>query len=219
MSRLIDAIKEYQESFRKRVPKEIQNIMLEATKKLENQKISKNVLKVGEKFEDFELTDISGKKVRLFDYLKENKYLVISFYRGSWCPYCNLELKSLQSKVEEFKNLNASLIAISPQTPDNSLSTKEKNELTFEVFSDIGNDVAKKIGLVFSLAQELRPIYESFKIDIPKSNDDKTYELPMPATFVINKNAEIIFSFVDEDYTKRLEPEEIINVLKKHNKF
>lgn len=219
MSRLYEAIKDYQENFKKRVPQEIQNIMLEATKKLEDENISKNALKVGDRFENFELTDINGNRVNLFEYFNENKYLVISFYRGSWCPYCNLELKSLQNNIEEFKKFGASLIAISPQTPDNSLSTKEKNELTFEVLSDIGNEVAKKVGLVFSLAQELRPIYESFKIDIPNSNDDKTYELPMPATFVINKNAEVIFSFVDEDYTKRCEPEEIINIIKNDNKF
>lgn len=215
MSRLGEAIKVYQEGFRNKVPSDIQNIMLEATKKLESEKLSKNSLKVGDRFENEEFTNIDGKSVKLYDYFGDNDFLIINFYRGSWCPYCNLELKSLQGYLEEFKKYNASLIAISPQTPDNSLSTKEKNELEFEVLSDIGNKVAKDLGLVFSLAEELRPIYESFKIDIPNSNNDKTYELPMPATFVINKKGKVIFSFVDEDYTKRYEPEEIVKILKK----
>ncbi|RYA23641.1 alkyl hydroperoxide reductase [Malaciobacter halophilus] len=188
--------------------------MLEETKKLESEKLSKNALKVGDRFENEEFTNIDGKNVKLYDYFGDNDFLIINFYRGSWCPYCNLELKSLQGYLDEFEKYNASLIAISPQTPDNSLSTKEKNELEFEVLSDIGNKVAKDLGLVFSLAKELRPIYESFKIDIPNSNNDKTYELPMPATFVINKKGEVIFSFVDEDYTKRYEPEEIVKILK-----
>nr|WP_196779677.1 peroxiredoxin-like family protein [Malaciobacter halophilus] len=214
MSRLGEAIKEYQEGFKNKVPTDIQRVMLEETKKLESEKLSKNALKVGDRFENEEFTNIDGKNVKLYDYFGDNDFLIINFYRGSWCPYCNLELKSLQGYLDEFEKYNASLIAISPQTPDNSLSTKEKNELEFEVLSDIGNKVAKDLGLVFSLAKELRPIYESFKIDIPNSNNDKTYELPMPATFVINKKGEVIFSFVDEDYTKRYEPEEIVKILK-----
>ena len=218
MSRLADAIKEYQEgTFKKKAPIEVQEIMLEATKKLQEQKISKNAPKVGDKLDNTEFLDINSNKVKLYDYFKDNNFLVINFYRGAWCPYCNLELKALQTILKELKQLNSSLIAISPQTPDNSLTTKEKNELEFEVLSDIGNKVAKDIGLVFSLADELKPIYEKFGIDIPKSNNDDSFNLPMPATFVLNKNAEIIFSFIDEDYTKRCEPQDIIDVIKNNS--
>jgi peroxiredoxin len=169
MSRLGEAIKEYQEGFKNKVPSDIQRVMLEATKKLESEKLSKNALKVGDRFENEEFTNIDGKNVKLYDYFGDNNFLIINFYRGSWCPYCNLELKSLQGYLEEFKKYNASLIAISPQTPDNSLSTKEKNELEFEVLSDIGNKVAKDLGLIFSLAEELRPIYEQKKYTIKLS--------------------------------------------------
>ncbi len=217
MSRLIDAIKEYQEgTFKKKAPIEIQEIMLAATKKLQDESISKNALKVGDKFENVELFNIDGHSVKLHDYFKNNEFLVVNFYRGGWCPYCNLELKALQEILDDLKALNTSLIAVSPQTPDNSLSTKEKNELEFEVLSDIGNKVAKKVGLVFSLADELKPIYKEFGIDIPASNNDETYDLPMPATYVINKNKEIIFSYIDEDYTKRSEPSDILEAIKKN---
>ena len=216
MSRLIDAIKEYQEgSFKKKAPVEIQEIMLAATKKLEEQGISKNALKTGDSFKNVQLTNIDGNSVNLYDYFNENDFLVVNFYRGAWCPYCNLELNALQAILGDLKSLNSSLIAISPQTPDNSLSTKEKNELEFEVLSDIGNKVAKDIGLVFSLADELKPIYDKFGIDISSSNGDDSYILPMPAIYVINKNKEIVFSFIDEDYTKRCEPQDIIEAIKK----
>ena len=98
------------------------------------------------------------------------------------------------------------------------MTTKEKNELEFEVLSDHNNLVAKELGLVFSLAEELRPIYLSFNIDIPSNNDEESYEIPMPATYVINKNKEIIFSFIDEDYTKRCELQDIIDVIKENLK-
>lgn len=215
MSRLIDKIKEYQEAFKQKVPQELQDTMLGATAKLQEAGISKNALQAGDEAKNFTLPNFDGQNVELDEVLKEKDFVVISFYRGMWCPYCNLELKSLQEIKPELDALNAELIAISPQTPDNSLETKEKNELTFKVVSDTNNLVAKDYGLIFSLAQELRPIYESFGINIPVSNDDDSYEIPMPATYVINKNKEIVYSFIDEDYTKRLEPEVILEQLRK----
>lgn len=217
MSRLIDAIKEYQEVFKTKAPVEVQEIMKKATKKLEDASISKNALKVGDSAKDFTLKNVLANDVSLSDVLKDNNFAVVSFYRGTWCPYCNLELKALQGINEELKALGVSLIAISPQTPDASLSTKEKNELTFEVLSDNSNTIAKDYGLVFSLDEALRPIYKSFNIDVPVSNGDDSYDLPMPATYVINKNKEIVFSFIDEDYTKRCEPQDIIEAIKKNS--
>ncbi len=217
MSRLIDEIKNYQKGFKSKVPAEIQEIMLKATKELENTEISKNALKVGDIAKDFKLPNAVNKEVSLSDALEENDFIVINFYRGVWCPYCNLELKALQNINEDLNNLGAKLISISPQTPDASLSTKEKNELAFEVLSDSHNKIAKEYGLVFSLAEELRPIYSSFGIDIVGLNQENSFELPMPATYVINKNKEILFSFIDEDYTKRCEPQEILDIIRKNS--
>ena len=214
MSRLIDEIKNYQEAFKKKAPLEIQEIMLKATKKLADESISKNALKVADIAPDIKLPNAVGKEVSLYDTLEENDFAVVSFYRGVWCSYCNLELKALQEKNDELNSLGAKLIAVSPQSPDASLTTKEKNELAFEVLSDNENKIAKEYGLVFSLAEELRPIYLSFNIDIPANNDEDSYELPMPATYVINKNKEIIFSFVNEDYTKRCEPQDVVDAIK-----
>jgi len=214
MSRLIDAIKEYQDGFKVKISQEIQEKMKAATKELEDASISKNALKVGDFAKEIQLSNAVGKDVSLFDTLDNNEYAIVSFYRGEWCPYCNLELKALQSYNDEFVKLGASLIAVSPQSTDSSLSTKEKNELAFEVLSDTNNIIAKDYGLVFSLADELKPIYLSFGIDIPSKNQENSYEIPMPATYLINKNKEIVFSFIDEDYTKRCEPQDIIDILK-----
>jgi len=218
MSKLIDVIKDYQTVFRKKAPIEVQEVMLKATKKLEDANISQNALKVGDSAKEIKLPNAVGKEVSLFKTLEENDFAVISFCRGAWCAYCNLELKALQAINDELLALGAKLIAVSPQSPDASMNTKEKNELEFEVLSDVNNEVSKEYGLVFSLAKELRPIYLSFGINIPASNDEDSYEIPMPAIYVVNKNKEIIFSFVDEDYTKRCEPQDILEVIRKNIK-
>lgn len=216
MSRLEDKIKEYQVSFRQRVPQELQTIMLKATDTLKGKKISDNALKTGDFVKDFSLPNVDNSLISLESVLHQKDFVLLSFYRGVWCPYCNLELKALQSIKTELDALNVELIAISPQTPDNSLSTQEKNELTFKVLSDMDNVVAKEFGLIFSLDEALRPIYQTFGIDIIAANHSETYELPMPATYLISKNKEILYHFIDEDYTKRSEPEAIVELIKSH---
>jgi len=218
MSRLIDEINKYKEAFKIKAPKEVQEVMLEATKKLESQSLSKDALKINDLAKEFLLSNAIGKQVSLFDTLEEHDFVLINFYRGQWCPYCNLELKAFQDINDELIKLNTKLIAISPQSTDSSLSTIEKNELKFEVLSDNNNVVAKEYGLIYSLAEELRPIYLSFGIDIPANNDEESYELPMPATYLINKNKEIVYSFIDEDYTKRCEPQDVLEVIKNYSK-
>jgi len=216
MSRLVEEIAKYKEAFKDKVPADIREIMLKATTDLEDASISANALKEGSVAKDFTLPNAVGESVSLDALLKDNEYLVVNFYRGVWCPYCNLELQALQSSSEEFAKVGAKIVAISPQTPDASLTTKEKNELTFEVLSDEKNVISKEYGLVFSLAEELRPIYTKFGIDIPGLNEDDSYELPMPATYLINKNKEILYSFIDEDYTKRCEPQIILDIISKN---
>lgn len=117
--------------------------------------------------------------------------------------------------LPELKKLNGELIAITPETPDNSLTTSEKNELTFSVLSDIDNTYAKTLGLVFQLPKDLQDVYNDFGIDVKKHNENTNFELPMPATYIVNKDRQVIYSFVPEHYTERLEPEAILEVIKK----
>lgn len=183
-----------------------------ATQELTHSGIVEQSLQVGDKAPNFALPNAVGETVQLQDLLKAGP-VVIAFYRGQWCPYCNLELRALQQHVGEIKALGATLVAISPQTPDNSLSTREKNELTFEVLSDVGNRVAKQFGLVFTLPEELRPIYQHLGIDLPAHNGDDTFELPLAATYIVAADGTIVHAFVDADYTKRLDPQEIVAAL------
>ena len=120
----------------------------------------------------------------------------------------------MQRILPEINDLGAELVAISPELPDNTLSMEEKNALTFQVLSDQGNVYARQCGLVFTLAEELRPIYKNWGIDLPENNGDSTFELPLPATYVVNQNSQIVLSFVDTDYTKRSEPADILSALK-----
>lgn len=215
MSRLKEEIQKLQEAAKQKIPADIQEVMIKATQQLENDKISKYALKEGAIAKSFSLPNAVNEVVSLDTLLVNNDYLVINFYRGLWCPYCNLELQALQNISEELKNLNTKIVAISPQTPDASLSTLEKNELSFEVLSDEHNKIAKEYGLVYSLAEELKPVYEKFGIDIPSSNADDSYELPMPATYLINKNKEILYSFIDENHQNRCEPQIILDIIQK----
>ncbi|CAM1372920.1 Alkyl hydroperoxide reductase [Tenacibaculum xiamenense] len=210
---LIEELKAKKEASSKAIPKEKLEIMARGTEALKNNSLSEKALKVGDLIPDFELPNALGNKISLKSLLSKGS-VVISFYRGGWCPYCNIELRALQNLLPEFEKYNTSLIAISPETPDNSLNTVEKNNLSFEVLSDIDNKVAKQLGLVFQLPDDLREVYHSFNIDVPKHNGNEDYELPMPATYVVNSEGIIKYAFVPEDYTERANPEEILKNIK-----
>ena len=209
---LTQDLKDFRDRFLANADADTVEVMNRATTDLAESGIADRTLKPGDKAIDFTLPNATGDRVNLQQLLNKGA-VVVSFYRGGWCPYCNLELRALQQYLPQIKALGANLIAISPETPDNSLSTAEKNELTFEVLSDVGNKVAREYGLVFALPETLRGVYEGFNIDLPAHNGDRTFELPIPATYVIAADGTVLYSFADPDYTKRLDPEEIINAL------
>lgn len=194
-------------------PPDVVDTMLGVTRRLVESGIAENSLKVGDKAPDFNLPGATGEEVRLGQLLAKGP-VILNFYRGGWCPYCNLELNAYQMLLQDINGLGASLVAISPQTPDNSLSTAEKSELKFQVLSDVGNKVAGQFGLVFQLPAELRELYNNFGIVLPKFNGDESWELPMPGTYVIDKDGTVAYAFADADYTKRAEPDEVIAKLK-----
>jgi peroxiredoxin len=209
---LAEQLKAKREHSAQNIPKEKLDVMLGSTQELINQHLSNNALKVGDTMVDFELPNVNNQKETLSGYLKQGA-VVLSFYRGGWCPYCNMELRALQAVLPEIKTKGASLIAISPETPDNSLTTSEKNELEFSVLSDNNNEVSKQIGLVFQMPEALKAVYHSFGLDVQKHNGNDAYELPMPATYVVNTDGKITYAFVPEDYTERAEPKDILGVL------
>ena len=168
--------------------------------------------RAGNKAPDFSLPDARGGEVSLAQALREGP-VVLAFYRGQWCPYCDLELRAYQQVLPQIRALGGSLIAVSPQTPDNSLSTAEQRGLSFAVLSDAGNNVARRYGLVFKLSQGLDEIQRAFGIDLSKANGDGSNELPVPGTFIIARDGTIDFAFVNPDYRERLEPAQILRRL------
>jgi peroxiredoxin len=212
MSTLLEDIKEFQESALKEIPVETLKRMEQATKELVESDLAKG-LTVNEQAPDFTLKDATGTDITLYEELKKGP-VILTFYRGGWCPYCNLELRAYQRVLNDIKTAGAQLIAISPQTPDASLTTKEKNELEFLVLSDPNGNIAESYKLVFKLPDYLVEIYKQFGFDVPGHIDNDSWELPVPATYIIDQSGKIRFASVDSDYTKREDPSKVVEVLK-----
>jgi peroxiredoxin len=162
---------------------------------------------------DFALPDAVGKSIVLEDLLRAGP-VVLTFYRGGWCPYCNIQLRAYQSVLPQISASGARLVAISPQLPDNSLDTVNKNALTFDVLSDARNEVARSYGLVYSLPEEIRAALRSNNKALPSINGDDSWELPVPATYVVARDQHVALAYIEVDYRKRLEPKALLTCLK-----
>ena len=196
------------------VPPSVIETMHRATAELIASGAATRALKAGDHAPAFALNDPDGHPVSSADLLA-NGALVVSFYRGVWCPYCNMELQALQAALPEFQKLGASLVAISPQTAVNSRKSVRQNELGFPILSDTHNDVAAAFGLRFELPEYLVDLYKGLKNDLPAFNGDPSWTLPMPARYVIGQNGTILYAEVNPDYTRRPEPEDMLPALRR----
>ena len=178
-------------------------------------KEGENALKVGEKAPNFTLPNPKGKLLSL-DILLEKGPIVITFYRGDWCPYCNLQLRALQARLPEIDALGATLVAISPQVPDGSLTKSEISEMDFIVLSDQDAKVATQYGVAWKVPEFLSEhMRVGRKLDLETINNGNGSILPIPATFILGQDGVIKWNYVNVDYRTRSEPEEIIEALKK----
>lgn len=174
----------------------------------------KNALKVGEQAPDFELPDALGNQIKLSGLL-ENGAVVVTFYRGSWCPYCNLQLRALQAKLPEIQSLGATLVAISPEVPDESMTKNEISEMDFTVLSDQDAKVASKYGVAWEVPEFLLDHMRVDRdLDLKQINNGNGTVLPIPATFIVGTDGAIQWSYVNVDYRTRSEPDEIVEALK-----
>ena len=194
-------------------PAELQAVMDRATADLDASGMADGFLRAGDSAPDFVLSDALGNHVALAD-LRAQGPVVVAFYRGAWCPYCNLEVQLLQRALPDIQALGATLVAISPQTPDNSLTLAEKHGLGFAVLSDAGNAVARRFGLVFTVPEALRGVYDKLGIDIPAHNGDGSFELPVPGTYVVGRDGTIAFAYANVDYTRRVAMADILEALR-----
>ncbi|RMH15678.1 MAG: AhpC/TSA family protein [Gammaproteobacteria bacterium] len=210
---LSEAIQTFKQNFVKNVPDKTLQTMQAATEALVESNLAEKALKMGDRLPDFELPNATGQIISSQNLLEQGP-LVINFYRGAWCPYCNLELRAYQAILPDLNQFGARLVAISPNLPDHSLSSIEKHQLKFEVLSDLGNRYARKCGLVFTLPEAVREVYAGFDIDLSSYNGDDRFELPLPATFVVDASGDIRLRYVNADYTQRLEPGMVLDTLR-----
>jgi peroxiredoxin len=210
---LKEQLAEYRAGWFKRVPAERQAIMERHIAELRNG-IAKAALKVGDRAPAIVLGNAKGETIDVGAFLKKGP-VIVTFYRGGWCPYCNLELRAFQQVLPDIKAAGASLVAISPEKPDDTLSTAEKNALTFEVLSDVGQKVGRAFGLVYEFSEELKSAYKGFGLDIPAKNGAaEEWALPISATYVIDRGGRIIYAYTDADYRDRADPSDILELLK-----
>lgn len=210
---LAEQTQETVEAFIGGLPEEVQQTVGGVMQRLMSSNITDNASNVGDKAPEFRLPNVKGGDTTLSELL-ESGPVVLSFYRGGWCPFCNLEFKALHDKLPEMQALGATLVGISPEALAVSQQTAQDNALEFEVLSDEGNRVARDYGLVMVVDEAIRPHYMQWGIDIPTANGDETFELPVPATYVIDQSGVIRAAHVDKDYTKRMEPADIVAALR-----
>ena len=186
-------------------------IYAKAQQTIEATDILEKALGVGDSAPMFTLPDAFGNEVSLADVL-ENGPAIVSFYRGAWCPFCNLELNALQREIGAITDAGVTLVAISPNAPDASLGLIDKHELTFPVLSDAENRVAKQFNIVYEMDSGLVDYYRDHDRNIAEMNGSQVWELPVPATYVIDTSGTIRYAFVDLNHRVRAEPADVVAV-------
>lgn len=212
---LTEQLDEYLAGWMQRVPAERRAAMERHIAHLAETGVGRDAKQVGDLAPDIMLPDAHGRPFDVAALLAKGP-VIVTFYRGGWCPYCNLELRAYQAVLPRIAAAGASLVAISPEKPEDSVSTAEKNALTFPVLSDIGQKVGKAFGLVYGFTDELRAVYDGFKLDIPSKNgtaDD--WSLPLSATYVVGPDGRILFADTTVDYRRRTDPLDVLKVLER----
>ncbi|KAF5131471.1 Thiol-disulfide oxidoreductase ResA [Metarhizium anisopliae] len=191
-------------------PKEVKDTLLSAKAEIEQSFDPKRAIQPGAKLPQFNLPDATGKVQSSSDLLAKGP-LLITFYRGEWCPFCNLALRALQLRLPEIEAKGVTLVAVSPELPDTSLSTVDKNELKFPVLSDVGLKFARELGIVWKQPEALRPVLAGFGTDLKARNGDDSFEVPIPTTILVDQHGTVRNVHAEPDYFKRLEPQDALD--------
>lgn len=191
-----------------------QNAAAQAMKFVSPVDALKTALNIGAKAPAFSLNDSTGKTVNSKDLLKQGN-VVLVFYRGAWCPFCNSYLHKLQTRLTDINAAGGKLVAVSVENPDASMAIAKKNEVQYTVLSDPNLDVARKFGIVYQLPPATDEMYKSHGLDIAKHNGMEKSELPLAVTYIIDKKGKIVYAFLETDFKKRADPDVIIENLKK----
>jgi peroxiredoxin len=211
---LRDILAQRKELIAKYVPPETQAIHDRAMAELKERHLAHNILRIGEKAADFELLDHNGKIVSSANLLAKGR-LVISFIRGRWCPFCVGQMEAINISLVQMARCGASFVAISPQTVKQSFFMHHQHKLCFHLLSDSGNKVARQFGLTYHVNDEQQAVYRRTFVNLPFANGDETWELPIPATYVLDRDRTVLYACGNEDYTERPEPDEIVGILER----
>lgn len=210
---LSEQLAAYRAGWRERVPAGRQALMDRHVAHLAASRIERDAKQVGDRAPNIRLRDQHGEMFDVTTLLAEGP-VVVTFYRGGWCPFCNLELKAYQAVLPRIAAAGASMVAISPEKPDDTVSTAEKNALSFPVLSDVGQAIGKAFGVVYAFTDEVRQVYDGFKLDIPlKNGTPDDWSLPLSATYVIGRDGVILFADTRVDYRERSDPLDVLRVL------
>ncbi|HUA14159.1 MAG TPA: peroxiredoxin-like family protein [Verrucomicrobiae bacterium] len=209
---LRDILAERKELIAKYVPAETQAIHAQAVAELKARHLAANILPVGVKAPQFELPDHDGKVIRSSDLLARSK-LVLCFIRGRWCPFCVGQMEAMNLPLPQIEQFGAALLTISPQTVKQSYFMRDQHKLRFPLLSDAHNQVARQFRLIYRVPELQEAVYRRAFVNLPFTNGDESWELPIPATYIIDRDGTILFASANEDYAQRPEPAEIVRVL------
>ena len=194
------------------VPAETQAIHARAVAQLKQERLAANILPVGSKIPAFQLPDHDGKSVSSSDLLARGR-LVLFFIRGRWCPFCVAQTEAMNLVLPEIERAGATLVAISPQTARQSFFMRDQHKLRFPLLSDAGNNVARQFGLTYRVPQEQQAIYQRAFVNLAFVNGDQSWELPIPATYIFDRDGTVVYVSANEDYAERPEPADVLSVL------
>jgi peroxiredoxin len=203
---------ERKELITKYVPAETQAVHARAVASLKSQRLAAGILPVGSTIPDFQLQNHDGETVSSRDLLAEGR-LVLCFIRGRWCPFCVAQMEAMNLILPQIERAGAMLVAISPQTVRQSFFMRDQHKLHFALLSDAGNKMARQFGLSYRVPDEQKAIYRRAFVNLPLVNGDDSWELPIPATYIIARDGKVLFASANEDYTERPEPEDIVRFL------
>ncbi len=209
---LRDIFAECKELIAKYVPAETQAVHARTIAELKQKQLAANILPVGSKIPEFQLQDHNGKEVSSSELLSKGR-LVLCFIRGRWCPFCVAQMEAMNLVLPEIEQAGATLVAISPQTVQQSFFMRDQHKLRFPLLSDAGNKVAREFGLTYRVPEEQQALYKRAFVNLPFVNGDASWELPIPATYIIDHDGTVLYASADEDYTERLEPADIVRFL------
>lgn len=194
------------ENSKHKVPEDVKQTIIGAKTAFQDSFDASSTIQIGDRLPPFRLPDVTGKEVSSTDLLAKGPLLIV-FYRGEWCTFCQITLHHLQQHLAAFEAKGVTLVTISPELPDTSLTTTEKHSLTFPVLSDVGNRFARQLGIVWAQPREMESVFDRFGYDLAKRNGDDSLEVPVPATFLVDGRGVVRNAFVEPDYVKRLEPQ------------